>query len=497
VACVTGADSQDSLVHRSPHRLLPDATRVISRLFVAGQEDYGASQSRASLVIDRVLALPEDEVCRALEDVYSRFAERHQDLTHDLEMHAHRVANRVQPGVILSEERWRLIGALFSHEFSIESAALTNPSIVPHPDQSDLESGAVRFMMSVRCIGEGHRSSIGFREGVIFEDGHIDITSPGEHPVIGTHWEPLLHQENFKGLLEEMDDLGENARFIMSQLSDNFTLTDLNTVLFRFLDDRDSFRNADTTVHHFRMIAERNYSVSFSTERDVSERVLWPVSYAEWRGMEDARFVLFTEDDGSSQYLASYTAFDGTNISQQLLSTKDFLVFETHPIAGKAARGKGMAFFPRKIGGMYAAMSRADNESNWVTFSDHMDYWNSSMSVQIPLHPWELIQVGNSGSPIETEAGWLLMTHAVGPMRTYCISASLLDLDDPSRVIGVLGEPLLTPQNDERDGYVPNVVYSCGSMKANSRLVIPYGISDHAIGIATVDLNELLERLTQ
>jgi predicted GH43/DUF377 family glycosyl hydrolase len=352
-------------------------------------------------------------------------------------------------------------------------------------------------MMSVRCIGEGHRSSIGFREGVIFADGRIDITSPGDHPVIGTHWEPLLLQSNFKGLLEEMDDLGENARFIMSQLGESFTLTDLNTVLFRFLDDRDSFRNADTTVHHFRMIAERNYSVSFPAERDVSERVLWPVSYAEWRGMEDARFVLFTEDDGSFRYMASYTAFDGTNISQQLLSTKDFLVFETHPIAGKAARGKGMAFFPRKIGGMYAAMSRADNESNWVTFSDHMDYWNSSMSVQIPLHPWELIQVGNSGSPIETEAGWLLMTHAVGPMRTYCISASLLDLDDPSRVIGVLGEPLLTPQNHERDGYVPNVVYSCGSMKANSRLVVPFGISDHAIGIATVDLNELLERLTQ
>ena len=497
MACVTGANFQDSLVHRSPHRLLPNATRVISRLFVAGLEDYGSRQSRASLVIERVLALSEEEVCKALDDVYSRFAERHQDLTHDLELHASRVANRVQPGVILSEERWRLIGALFSQEFSIESAALTNPSMVPHPDQTNLESGAIRFMMSVRGIGEGHRSSIGFREGVVYEDGHIDIASPGEHPVIGTHCEPLLLQSNFEGLLEEMADLGENTQFILSQLGESFTLTDLNTVLFRFLDDQNSFRNADTTARHFRMIAERNYSVSFSTKRDVSERVLWPVSYAEWHGMEDARFVLFTEDDGSSRYLASYTAFDGTNISQQLLSTDDFLVFETHPIAGRAARGKGMAFFPRKIGGMYAAMSRADNESNWVTFSDNLEYWNSSMSVQIPLHPWELIQVGNSGSPIETEAGWLLMTHAVGPMRTYCISASLLDLDDPSRVIGVLGEPLLTPQNDERDGYVPNVVYSCGSMKANNRLVIPYGISDHAIGIATVDLNELLERLTQ
>jgi predicted GH43/DUF377 family glycosyl hydrolase len=497
VARVIEVRNHDPLVRRTLHRLTPDATRVVSRLFVAGQEDYGAQQSRASLVIDRVLRLSEEEVCVALDDVYNRFVERHQDLTHDLEMHAHRVANRVQPGVVLSEERWRLIGALFSHEFSIESAALTNPSMVPHPDQSNLEEGSLRFVMSVRCIGEGHRSSIGFREGIFHANGEIDFEPPGDHPVIGTHWEPLLEQSNFKGLLEELDDLGENARFVMSQLGDTFTLTELNTVLFRFLDDRDSFRNADATVQHFRMIAERNYSVSFGAEREMSERVLWPVSYAEWRGMEDARFVKFTKEDGSSQYLATYTAFDGTNISQQLLSTDDFSAFETHPIAGKAARGKGMAIFPRKIGGMFAAMSRADNESNWVTFSDHLDYWNATMSVQIPLRPWELIQVGNSGSPIETEAGWLLMTHAVGPMRTYCISASLLDLEDPARVIGVLEEPLLTPRVDERDGYVPNVVYSCGSMLAGSQLVIPYGISDHAIGIGIAQLDLILERLVK
>jgi predicted GH43/DUF377 family glycosyl hydrolase len=475
---------------------MPDPSRVVSRLFVAGQEDYGAQQSRASLVIDRVLALSEEEVCKALDDVYSRFVERHQDLTQDLEQHAHRVANRVQPGVTLSEERWRLIGALFSHEFSIESAALTNPSMVAHPDQSGLDAGSTRFLMSVRCIGEGHRSSIGFRTGVVSADGEVVVDTPGEHPAIGIHWEPLLRQSNFKGLLEEMNDLGENARYVMSQLGDTFTLTELNSVLFRFLDGRDSFRNSDTTVHHFRMIAERNYSVSFSAERDVSERVLWPVSYAEWRGMEDARFVNFTEDDGTSRYLASYTAFDGTDVSQQLLETQDFIAFETHPISGKAAKGKGMAFFPRKVGGMYAAMSRADNESNWVTFSEHLDYWNSTLSVQIPLRPWELIQVGNCGSPIETEAGWLLLTHAVGPMRTYCIGASLLDINDPSRVIGVLEEPLLAPMEDERNGYVPNVVYSCGSLKVGSNIIIPYGISDHAIGIAIADLNGLLERLT-
>ncbi len=490
-------DTRGPLVRRALHRLMPDPSRVVSRLFVAGQEDYGAQQSRASLVIDRVLALTEEEVCAALNDVYNRFVDRHKDLTQDLELHAHRVANRVQPGVTLSEERWRLIGALFSHEFSIESAALTNPSMVAHPDQSGLDPGSTRFVMSVRCIGEGHRSSIGFRTGVVSADGEVVVDTPGEHPAIGIHWEPLLRQSNFKGLLEEMNDLGENARYVMSQLGETFTLTELNSVLFRFLDGRDSFRNSDTTVHHFRMIAERNYSVSFSAERDVSERVLWPVSYAEWRGMEDARFVKFIEEDGSSRYLASYTAFDGTDVSQQLLETQDFISFETHPISGKAARGKGMAFFPRKVGGMYAAMSRADNESNWVTFSEHLDYWNTTLSVQIPLRPWELIQVGNCGSPIETEAGWLLLTHAVGPMRTYCIGASLLDLNDPARVIGILKEPLLAPMEDERNGYVPNVVYSCGSLKVGSNIVIPYGISDHAIGLAIADLDGLLSRLVE
>lgn len=489
--------NHDPLVRRSLHRLMPDTTRVISRLFVAGQEDFGVTQSRASQVLTRILALSEEDVCRSLDDVYNRFVERHEDLTKDLELHARRMANRVQPGLVLSEERWRLIGAVFTHEFSVEGSALTNPSMVIHPNQMGVEDGSVRFVMSVRGIGEGHRSSIGFRSGVVFDDGDIEMDSPGEHPTIGTHWEPMLEQINFRGLLEELDDMGENAAFILGQLGETFNLIELNDVLFRFLNSRDSFRNADTTVHHFRMIAERNYSVTFPVDKDVSERVLWPVSYAEWRGMEDARFVKFVHDDGTSKYLATYTAFDGVGISQQLLSTDDFLQFETHPISGHAARGKGMAIFPRKIGGMYVAMSRADHETNSVTFSDHLDYWNAVMTVQIPSRPWELIQMGNAGSPIETEAGWLLLTHAVGPMRTYCLGAALLDLDDPTKVLGVLEEPLLSPRDDERDGYVPNVVYSCGAMVHDDNLVIPYGISDQHIGIGVARVSELLTRLVE
>ena len=484
------------LAKRTLHRLMPDPSRVISRLFVAGQEDYGASQSRASLVIERVLGLGEQEVCDALDTVLARFSHRHQDLLADLESHADRVAHRLQPDATLSKERLRLIGALFTHEFSIEGTALTNPSIVPHPDQRGLASGDLRFVMSVRGVGEGHRSSIGFRTGVVSSGGDIAFDEVGDFPVIGTHWEPPLEQCNFRGPLEELQDLGENGRYILDQLGEKFTMTELNHVLFEFMQDRDSFKNVDSTVHHFRMIAERNYVVTFSEEKKFSERVLWPVSYAEWRGMEDARFVLFTNDDGTKKYLATYTAFDGMGVSQQLLSTEDFLTFETHPLAGMAARGKGMAIFPRKIGGVYAAMSRADHESNWISYSDRLDYWSALSAIQLPSRSWELIQLGNSGSPIETEAGWLVITHAVGPMRTYHLSAMLLEIGDPARVIGTLDEPLLSPLDTERDGYVPNVVYSCGSLLHQRNLVLPYGIADQSIGIATVSLDELLNRLT-
>jgi predicted GH43/DUF377 family glycosyl hydrolase len=495
VAGVIPKEHETPLAQRTSHRLMPDASRVISRLFVAGQEDYGASQSRAGLVIERVIGLSEQEVATSLDNVVSRFSHRHEDLFADLEAHAHRVAHRLHPDLTLSTERLRLIGALFTHEFSIEGAALTNPSIVPHPDQRDIEEGSLRFVMSVRGVGEGHRSSIGFRTGVVNAQGDVHVDQVGDFPVIGSHWESSLHQCNFRGPLEELQDLGENGRYILSQLGESFSVEELNHVLFQFLLDRDSFKNVDNTVHHFRMIAERNYEVTFSEDKDLSERILWPVSYAEWRGMEDARFVLFHHDDGSQQYLATYTAFDGVGVSQQLLSTNDFLSFETHPLAGMAARGKGLAFFPRKIGGVFAAMSRADHESNWLSFSDRLDYWSALTAIQLPSRPWELIQLGNSGSPIETEAGWLVITHAVGPMRTYHLSAILLDLNDPARVIGSLNRPLLSPREDERDGYVPNVVYSCGSLIHAGRLIVPYGIADQSIGIATVSVDVLLEEM--
>lgn len=484
------------LAVRTGIHLKADPSRVFARLFIPGQEDFGVTQSRATAVLDRVLELDEAEVEAALNDVLLRFSNRHDDIHYWLDLHAHRVTNRLDAPVRLSDNRWRLIGAYFTHEFSVEGAALTNPSAVRHPDQSDVEPGWCRFAMSARCIGEGHRSSIGFRTGVVNDLGDVIMDSVARDIDVGLHSEGHLRHVAFRGLLESMGDLGENAHQVLHQLGDVFQPSDLEEQLNRLVHDRDTYRNADVTAHHFRQIADRSYSVSFSADSHLSERVIWPRAQAEWRGMEDARFVEFDDPEMGHIYFATYTAFDGVDVAQQLLSTRDFLTFEITPVSGTAARGKGLAIFPRKVGGRFAALSRADRESNSIAFSDHLEYWNESIPIQLPRRSWEVIQLGNCGSPIETSAGWLVMTHAVGPMRTYCISALLLDRNDPERVIGSLGSPLLVPSELEQDGYVPNVVYSCGSMRFENTLLIPFGIADQSIGVATAELDQVLDRLT-
>lgn len=481
---------------RTGIHLRADPSRVFARLFVPGQEDFGVTQSRTSAVLDRILSLTEDEVERALHDVVLRFSERHDDLDLWLEAHAHRVATRLDSPTHFSDQRWKLIGAYFTHEFSVEGAALTNPSVVPHPDQEGVPEGSLRFVMSVRAIGEGHRSSIGFRTGVIDEYGSVSIDEPGDDLDVGLHSEGRLRHIAFLGLLEMMGDFGENARYVLQHLSDVFTRPELEEQLNRLLHDRDTYRNADVTAQHFRAIADRAYSVSFSVDSLISERVLWPHAPAEWRGMEDARFVQFDDPAFGRVYFATYTAFDGVDISQQLLSTRDFLHFEVTPVSGEAARGKGLAIFPRRIEGRFAALSRADRETNSIAFSHQLEYWDDAVEVQLPSRHWEVVQLGNCGSPIETAAGWLVLTHAVGPMRTYCISAILLDRDDPMRVIGSLDTPLLVPSEFERDGYVPNVVYSCGALRHRHLLLLPFGIADQSIGIAVANLDDLLDRLT-
>lgn len=483
------------VVTRSPQRLAADRSRVITRLFVPGQEGFEHQESRAGKVLTRILALDEAEVHTALDDVIRRFDGRHRDLIDTFRLHAAELADRMDPGSELSEPRTLLIGAMFTNEYAIEGAALCNPSIVAHPDQSGTAAGSLRFVMSVRGIGEGHRSSIGFRTGIVDSAGRAVIEDPVPFATVGTTVPSVLDAAVFRSELARRHDAGEAAEYVLEVLGERFTRAALDDRLEQLQRHRSTRRHAPETIAVFRAIADRAYGAEFDSETALSERVLWPATSAEAAGMEDARFVRFVDDDGSVTYYATYTAYSGAHISQQLLATTDFRSFTSVPMVGQAAANKGLALFPRRINGRFAAMSRSDRESNTVAYSDHLAVWTDSLPCQRPVQHWEALQLGNCGPPIETGAGWLVLTHGVGPMRTYRIGAILLDLDDPTRVLGRLTEPLLSPASDERDGYVPNVVYSCGALVHADTLVVPYGMGDAAIGIATVPLPELLDGL--
>jgi predicted GH43/DUF377 family glycosyl hydrolase len=484
-----------ALAVRGGERLVPDPGRVVAQLFVAGQEIVGGSESRASGVVGRILALDETEVKVRLAELLARFGGRHRDLVATFSHHADRIENRLDPARELSEERWLLLGAAFTHEYSIEAASICNPSMVAHPDQSGVAAGAVRFVMSTRCIGEGHRSSIGFRTGTVSSGSTVVIDEAGRFPTLGSMRAGVFERQVFHARLRALGKDGESAAYVLDHLGDTFTADELESRLYLLSTQRDTRRDAQATATQLRTIAACSYSTHFPVDSCLSERVLWPATAVESNGMEDARFVRFVEDDGEVTYYATYTAFDGTDISQQLLHTTDFLSFEASPVVGAAATNKGLALFPRRIGGRFAAMSRHDQETNAVTFSDTLGHWGGAVTCQAPTHDWEVIQLGNCGSPIETAAGWLVLTHGVGPMRTYSIGALLLDLDDPTTVLAELSEPLLTPAAAEQDGYVPNVVYSCGALLHGDTLVIPYGIADTAIATATVHWPALLDAM--
>jgi predicted GH43/DUF377 family glycosyl hydrolase len=488
---------QAGLVTRSPQRLKANPSRVITRLFVPGQEGFEYQESRAGAVLARILALDEGQVRSALDDVVIRFNGRHRDLAGTFRRHAREFADRLDPGRELSEARKLLLGATFTSEYAIEGAALCNPSIVAHPDQAGTVAGSLRFVMSVRGIGEGHRSSIGFRTGVIDAAGGITIDDPAPFATVGAAEPALLDAAVFRSELTRVDDAGEAADYVLDRLGERFTQTALNQQFARLQASLSTRRHAKETMSLLRSIAERTYAIEFSDRTTLSERILWPSMGAEQAGMEDARFVRFIDDDGSITFYATYTGYSGSHISQQLLETTDFQSFTSAPIVGRAAANKGLALFPRRIRGRFAAMSRSDRESNTVAYSDHLSVWTSALACQVPTRAWEVLQLGNCGSPIETDAGWLVLTHGVGPMRTYRIGAILLDLDDPTRILSQLPQPLLSPATDEQDGYVPNVVYSCGALVHADTLVLPYGISDGAIGLATVPLPELLATLSR
>jgi predicted GH43/DUF377 family glycosyl hydrolase len=390
-----------------------------------------------------------------------------------------------------------LIGCYFLAEYSLESAALFNPSIVPHPDQTDVPSGALRFILSLRATGEGHISSITFRTGVIYPDHRIEVftaaaflTEPRQVP------NPLYEKPQFAKKLSELGLTSEFTGRVINKLGELFALEELRTSLEGELEKS---RSSDATVCEDQdaaqgiwMLARSNYEVQFQPKQSLSERIIFPATPSQRNGIEDARFVCFANDDGTHVYYATFTAFDGKVIMPQLVQTSDFLLFRFITLNGPAAENKGMALFPRKVNGLYAMLSRQDNENIYLMFSDSVYFWYERKLLLKPTFPWELIQLGNCGSPIETDAGWLVLSHGVGPMRKYCIGAFLLDRDDPTKVIGHLREPLLKPSQNEREGYVPNVVYTCGALVHNGELIIPYGLADHATGFATAPLSEVL-----
>jgi len=488
---------KSGLVTRVPVRLAADSSRVITRLFVPGQEGFEQQDSRAGAVLARILALSEAEVLCSLDDVISRFDSRHRNLGDAFRRHARELADRLRPDARVSDARMLLLGATFTSEYAIEGAALCNPSIVPHWDQTGTDAGSLRFVMSVRGIGEGHRSSIGFRTGVIDESGRPSIDHPTALATVGATSPTLLDAAVFRNEFGRRDDAGDAANYVFGALGELFSRDDLERRLAELQAHVSTRGRALETISDIRAIADRSYAVEFPCRIPISERVLWPATEAESVGMEDARFVSFVDDDGSKTFYATYTAYSGSRISQQLMKTADFRSFTSTPMVGRAAANKGLALFPRRINGRYAALSRADRESNSITYSDRPYLWTDAQPLQGSVEPWEVLQLGNCGSPIETDAGWLVLTHGVGPMRTYRIGVLLLDLEDPTQVVGRLREPLLSPAADEQNGYVPNVVYSCGALVHADTLVLPYGIGDSMIGFATVPLRELLSALRE
>jgi predicted GH43/DUF377 family glycosyl hydrolase len=382
-------------------------------------------------------------------------------------------------------------------EYSIESAALFNPSIIPHPDQSHLDTGSLRFIMSFRAVGEGHISSLVFRGGCLDQDNTIifdPISEYVETPEL--HVDPTYDRHLFQLKLREMDACNEITAYLLDRLPESFAYNELKENIGA-LTSQPVFSEArqNETFEVMYWLSNSNYEMSFRPDHRISERVIFPVSENESRGIEDARLVRFVDDNGEVTYYATYTAYNGFNILPQLIETKDFIKFNVLTLNGKAVQNKGMALFPRKIRGRYVMLARQDGENNHIMFSDNIHFWQESRIIQEPTRPWEFVQIGNCGSPLETPEGWLVLTHGVGPMREYCIGAMLLDLDNPARIIARLEEPLLAPREEEREGYVPNVVYTCGAIIHNDELVIPYAMSDVMSGIATVRVSDLINSM--
>lgn len=473
----------------------PDASRVIARFLYTGDE-------RSVNVIKKVLELPEDEVKLTLSQVLRGFSNRHRNISKIFERHFNQITNLFDNLNIKPEDvdplRKVLIGSYFTMEYSIESAAFFNPSMVIHPDQSELAPNELRVIISFRATGEGHVSSMVFRTGVLDKNNNLNMEDAGqlldEAEIIKRH---IYDKESFMRKLDEMQSFDNivPAALVLDELGDNFTYGELKRCVENARSNLEMSAAKELLLSEIMWLASSHYEIQFSLDTAISERVIFPISETERHGIEDARWVRFTDDDGSVTYYSTYTAYDGSAILPKLIQAKDFYRFTILPLHGEIAQSKGMALFPKKIKGKYAMLCRIDGVNNYIAFSDQIGMWRTAQLLMSPKYPWEFIQIGNCGSPIETEEGWLIIIHAVGPLREYVLSAALFDLDDPTREIGRLNEPLLMPNQDEREGYVPNVVYSCGSILHNGDLVVPYAMSDYASTYATVNLKELLDEL--
>ncbi|MEV4278380.1 glycoside hydrolase family 130 protein [Actinoplanes xinjiangensis] len=474
--------------------MAPDGRRVVIKLFVPG-EDAHAIHNRASSLIERILQLDEADINTLLDDVLNRFAGRHHDILGVFQHHYEVVQHRVPAEIELSPAARTLIGAYFSHEFSVEAAALCNPSMVPHPDQSELLPGELRVAISLRQIGEGHISSIGFCSAILGPGAAIRLEDRDGPLMIGQRVGAKHMRHQLCAALAEEEIDNEASAYVVSALPERYDDHEFEEILGHLPSELLARPTTPTALEAIRRIVGADYAVTFPATIPMHQRVLWPSTPTESRGMEDARFVQVQDPDGRTAYQATYTAYDGFNIAGRVIFTRDLRHFEVTTLHGPAARNKGMALFPRYINGRKYALCRSDGETLGLSVRDEQHRWQHVGPVLVPHRGWDLIQVGNCGSPVETEAGWLVLTHGVGPMRRYAIGAMLLDLEDPSRVIADLPQGLIDPDEIEREGYVPNVLYSCGGLVHEGRFWLPYASSDVRISFASMPLDRLLHRM--
>jgi len=479
------------LIERKKNRIERNYNRVITRAHIPGD------MHRIERIIGRVINLSERKAAEILKEIKANFYNRHKNIEEQFYHHFEKVSEFLPPNTLINDTQKKLIGAYFTMEYSIESAALFNPSIVTHPDQTGVKKGELRFIMSLRATGEGHISCIVFRSGIIQKSGKVIFDKTSEYvETPSVMVDPTFVKHLFRRKLTDMKSWDDTSKRIVDLLPELFTFRELKCSMNKIFLDPD-FVHDGQTINDINWLANSNYKIKFEEKSQISERVIFPVSENESRGIEDARFVKFYYGTGETMYYATYTAYNGFSILPHLLETKDFINFNIITLNGKAVQNKGMALFPRKIKGKYVMLSRLDGENNHIMFSDHIHFWNESKIIQKPTMPWEFVQVGNCGSPLETNEGWLVLTHGVGAMRQYSIGAILLDLDNPSKVIARLDQPLLVPNEQEREGYVPNVVYSCGSLIHHNLLIIPYAMSDISSNIATVNVKDLIDSMTR